>query len=294
MATWYAEIRCQRMYEAFYGFREKPFHVTADPTFLFPSRHHQEAMAHLLYGVRERLGFIMITGEVGPGKTTLAKALVHRLEGPVRTALILNPSYTGPQLLRAVLRDFGLLPNPEAQGPHSTRTLPGKGELLARLEQFLLHQAERGGNAALILDEAQALSVSALEQVRLLSNVETPKRKLLQIVLLGQPELTQRLASDTRLRALQQRVAVRYQIQPLEEQEVAEYIRHRLHAAGFEPGPLFTEGAVNLIARAAHGIPRQINLLCDQALLAGFVRETRQINETIVDQVLSSVTEEVT
>ncbi len=258
------------MYEAFYGFREKPFHVTADPTFLFPSRHHQEAMAHLVYGVRERLGFIMITGEVGTGKTTLAKALVHRLEGPVRTALILNPSYTGPQLLRAILRDFGLTPNKERP--------------LARLEQFLLEQAERGGNAALILDEAQALSASTLEQVRLLSNVETPKRKLLQIVLLGQPELTQRLANDARLRALQQRVAVRYQIQPLEEREVAEYIRHRLHAAGFE-GSLFTEGAVRLIADAARGIPRQINLLCDQVLLAGFVRETREINEYVVEQV---------
>lgn len=277
------------MYEAFYGFREKPFHVTADPSFLFPSRHHQEAMAHLLYGVRERLGFIMISGEVGTGKTTLAKALVQRLEGPVRTALILNPSYTGPQLLRAVLRDFGLLP--ELTDPESSRvarSFSGKGGSLALLERFLVQQAESGGNAALILDEAQALSASALEQVRLLSNVETPKRKLLQIVLLGQPELAQRLASDPRLRALQQRIAVRYQIQPLDEQEVAEYIRHRLHAAGLEQENPFSEGAVRLIARAARGIPRQINLLSDQALLAGFVRETRQIDESVVEQLLSA------
>lgn len=277
------------MYEAFYGFREKPFHVTADPSFLFPSRHHQEAMAHLLYGVRERLGFIMISGEVGTGKTTLAKALVQRLEGPVRTALILNPSTTGLQLLRAVLRDFGLLPEPaDPKSSRVVRSFYGKGAALALLERFLVEQAESGGNAALILDEAQALSVSALEQVRLLSNVETPKRKLLQIVLLGQPELTQRLASDPRLRALQQRIAVRYQIQPLDEQEVADYIRHRLHAAGLEQGNPFSEGAARLIARAARGIPRQINLLSDQALLAGFVRETKQIDESIIEQVLSA------
>ena len=269
------------MYEAFYGFSEKPFHVTADPAFLFPSRHHQEAMAHLIYGIRERLGFIMITGEVGTGKTTLAKTLVNRLEGPVRTALILNPTFSGIQLLQAILRDW------DTQTPYANTD---KGELLVSIERVLLDQAESCGNTVLIIDEAQALSASTLEQVRLLSNVETTKSKLLQIVLIGQPELSQRLASESRLRALQQRIAVRYHIQPLDEGEVAAYIQHRLRAAGSRGSPRFTEGAITLIAQASGGIPRQINLLCDQALLAGFVRESKEIDESMVEEAQYAVT----
>ena len=264
------------MYEAFFGFREKPFHVTADPAFLYPSQEHQEALAHLIYGIRERLGFILITGEVGTGKTTLVKTLIGRLEGSTRSALILNPTLSATELLRAVLRDFGL----------ETRK-DSRSELLVAIEEFLLCEAESAGTAVLIIDEAQALSVSALEQVRLLSNVETAKRKLLQIILVGQPELDQRLAQDRRLRALQQRIAVRYRIQPLRPEEVAGYVRHRLQAAG--PGGLtptrFTEGAVAVIAQKSGGVPRRINLLCDQALVAGFVRESQIIDESMVEEV---------
>ena len=268
------------MYEAYFGFREKPFHVTADPAFLYPSREHQEALSHLLYGIRERLGFIMITGEVGTGKTTLAKTLIGRLEGPARSALILNPTLSATQLLRAMLRDFGV-EEPDNGHPR-TRS---RSELLVAIEGFLLRQAEESGNAVLIIDEAQALSVSTLEQVRLLSNVETAKRKLLQIVLIGQPELDQRLARDPRLRALQQRIAVRYQIQPLSRQEVAEYVRHRLQVAA-APGEAlhFTEEALDAITQISGGIPRRINRLCDQALLAGFVRESKQIDESMIKQ----------
>ena len=266
------------MYEAFFRFREKPFHVTADPSFLYPSRQHQEAMAHLLYGIQERLGFIMITGEVGTGKTTLAKTLVQQLEGTIRSALVLNPTLSATQLLRAVLRDFG-------QGPSEGEPPPrSRGDLGMAIESFLLRQAEQGANAVLIIDEAQALPVSTLEQLRLLSNVETAKAKLLQIVLIGQPELGERLAADPRLRALRQRIAVRYPVQPLGPEEVSEYIRHRLQVAGSDGGTRFTEAAVAAIVRATQGIPRQINLLCDQALVAAFVRESREVDETMVDE----------
>lgn len=264
------------MYEAFFGFREKPFHVTADPAFFYPSRQHQEAMDHLLYGIRERLGFIAITGEVGTGKTTLAKALVGRLDGPVQSALILNPTLSPSQLLRAVLRDFGL---EQENSPARTR-----GDLLAAIETFLLGQAESKGNAVLIIDEAQALSVSALEQVRLLSNVETAKRKLLQIVLIGQPELDDRLSKDTRLRALQQRIAVRYRVQPLSEEETAEYISHRLQTAGPEGNVRFTPEAAAAVARITEGVPRRINLLCDRSLVAAFVKESQEVSESTVEE----------
>ena len=260
------------MYETHYGLQEKPFPTTADPSFLFLSRHHEEAMAHLLYGIRERLGFLMITGEVGTGKTTLAKALVEKLEAPAKSALILNPTLSGKELLVSILQDFGSTPN------GSTR-----GQLLATMERFLLKIAQAGSVGVLIVDEAQALMTGTLEQIRLLSNVETPKAKLLQIVLVGQPELSERLAKNHRLRALNQRIAIRYQIKPLAEKEVALYIEHRLRKAGRE-NPLFTEGAITAIAKASDGIPRRINLLCDRALLAGFVREVKTIDETVVKE----------
>lgn len=282
------------MYESFYGFREKPFHVTADPAFLYPSRHHQEAMSHLTYGIKERLGFLMITGEVGTGKTTLAKALIEKLPDPVKTALILNPALSGTQLLRNILQDFGASQeNPAAatNGTARTTTRMGstRGDLLRGIEQFLLEQARGGGTAVLIIDEAQALSTNALEQVRLLSNVETPKDKLLQIVLVGQPELSDRLAGDVRLRALHQRIAVRYHIQPMAQEEVAAYIAHRLKAAGAARPPEFTAQALEEIAASSGGFPRRINLLCDHILLAGFVQETQRIDLLLVKEAQAAI-----
>ncbi len=280
------------MYEAFYRFREKPFHVTADPAFFYPSRHHQEALYHLTYGIKQRLGFLLITGEVGTGKTTLAKALVDKLEYPAKTALILNPTLSGGQLLRAIVQDFGVLPNGSNENAKPRRSTLTRGELLYGMERFLLAEVQSGGTAVLIIDEAQALSASALEQVRLLSNVETTKTKLLQIVLVGQPELDERLVTESRLRALNQRIVVRYQIQPLGTEEVAAYIEHRIRVAGEKALARFTPGAMVLIARVSGGIPRRINLLCDQALLAGFVQESRTINESMVAQVHSTIAPE--
>ena len=234
----------------------------------------------MLYGIRERLGFIMVTGEVGTGKTTLSKVLVQRLGEPIRSALILNPTLNPTQLLRATLRDFGL----------DSAAAGNRGELLVAIEEFLLQQAKTEGNAVLIIDEAQSLSVSTLEQVRLLSNVETAKNKLLQIVLIGQPELSQRLARDPRLRALQHRIAVHYQIQPLTQEDVTEYIRHRLQTAGSDGNTRFTKEAIAVIARISQGLPRQINLLCDQALVAGFIRESKEIDESMVEEVSGILT----
>lgn len=271
------------MYESYYGFREKPFHVTADPAYLFPSRCHQEALNHLLYGVRERLGFGMITGEVGTGKTTLAKALLERLQPPIQTALILNPTFSPLQLLRVVVRDFGLEAEP---GRRSTGS--GRGALLETLERFLLGSAKAGGMGVIILDEAQGLSASALEQIRLLSNIETPKRKLITVILIGQTELEDRLRRDARLKALRERIAVRYCLSALDERQVAEYISHRLRVAG-GPGPtLFAPEAIREIARRSQGIPRRINLLCDQALLAGFVRQVGTIDRAVLEWALGA------
>ena len=276
------------MYEDFYGFRERPFHVTADPAFIYPSQHHQEAMAHLTYGIQQRLGFLVITGEVGTGKTTLAKALVEQLQAPTKTALILNPALSASQLLRAILRDFG-----GQQNGHS-KVSTMRGQLLEAIERFLLEQADLGAAVVLIIDEAQALSTSALENVRLLSNVETPKAKLLQIVLVGQPELDQRLNADPRLRALRQRIAIRYHIPPLDENEVAAYIQHRIQIAGAKHAPRFTGEAITSIARTSQGIPGRINRICDQALLAGFIRESYVIDETMVKEGQTSIsTEEI-
>lgn len=278
------------MYEAFYQLREKPFHVTSDPAFLYLSKQHQEAMAHLLYGVREQMGFLMITGEVGTGKTTLAKALVEKLEAPAKTALILNPNLSGTQFLKAVVRDFGVQKDGTAVA--CGEILHGnRGELLETMERFLIREAEAGNAVVLIIDEAQALGTATLEQVRLLSNIETPSKKLLQIVLVGQPELQERLRTNYRLRALHERIAVRYHLEPLEVAEVSHYIQHRIRLAGSATGaPHFTEEAVALVAHLSQGIPRRINLICDQALLAGFVRESPfEIDAALIRQGVESM-----
>jgi general secretion pathway protein A len=246
------------MYSDFYGFREAPFNITPDPRFLFFSDRHREAFNHILFGIRERKGFIQITGEVGAGKTTVCRAILEELGPAVRTALILNPYLSGSQLLRTLLTELGL-PAPE-----------DKVECLQVLNQFLLDQLVLGHDVVLFIDEAQDLADEVLEEVRLLSNLETDQRKLLQIVLVGQPELREKLNAH-RLRQLRQRITVRYHLAPLTREEMERYIEHRLHVAGANGAPTFSRWALGTIYRYSKGIPRLINAVCDKALLCGFV-----------------------
>ncbi len=253
------------MYEQFYGFHESPFNITPDPRFLFLSRRHREALDHLLYGLQERKGFIQITGEVGAGKTTLCRALLEQLGPAYKTALVLNPFLTCEQLLWLILVELGL--SPESQDRMSNLQL---------LNHFLLEQLTRGNDVVLLIDEAQDLDSELLEQVRLLSNLETDQRKLLQIVLIGQPEL-RTLLDRKELRQLRQRITVRYHIAPLSRSETDAYIQHRLHVAGANSRPSFQRGAIRKIHRYAGGIPRLINAVCDKTLLCGYVMGTDQL-----------------
>ncbi|HEY7863032.1 MAG TPA: AAA family ATPase [Thermoanaerobaculia bacterium] len=250
------------MYNDFYGLHEAPFNITPDPRFLFFSDRHREAFNHILFGIRERKGFIQVTGEVGAGKTTVSRAILSELPEDTHTALILNPALTATQLLRAILVELGLKP----------RKLD-RAQYLEILNAFLIAQAGDGRDVVLFVDEAQDLDGELLEQVRLLSNIETDQRKLLQIVLIGQPELRQKLDAPG-LRQLRQRITVRYHLDPLSREETGRYIRHRLRVAGAQDGrPSFTPWAIREIHRYSGGVPRLINAVCDKTLLYGFVND---------------------
>ncbi len=247
------------MYEQFYGLSAPPFSITPDPRYLFFSRRHLEAFEHMLYGITQRKGFIQITGEVGAGKSTLCRAVLEELGEHYATALIFNPMLSGVQLLRSILHELGL----DDSGNDRLR-------LAQRLNEFLLARVHAGQDVVLFIDEAQDLSDEMLEEVRLLSNLETDDRKLLQIVLLGQPELRARL-DRPELRQLRQRITVRYHLGPIDLEETDAYIRHRLSVAGSNGRPSFTPRAVKALHRYSGGVPRLINAVCDKALLAGYV-----------------------
>ncbi len=258
------------MYLEYYGLREPPFDLTPNPRFLFFSAKHREAFNHLLYGIRERKGFVQLTGEVGAGKTTICRAMLEQLGNHHATALILNPVLDADQLMKAIAMEFGL----KVKGLDRLETV-------AAINEFLLQLVEQRREAVLIIDEAQDLTNELLEQVRLLSNLETDDRKLLQIVLMGQTELRDRL-NDFRLRQLRQRITVRYHLRPLRLGEVGQYVQHRLEISGAKGAPYFSGGALWRIYRYSQGIPRLVNAVCDKCLLAGFVQQRDRIDYSAV------------
>lgn len=265
------------MYEAFYGLRDRPFNLTPDPKYLYLSEKHKEAFAHLLYGIKNRSGFVMVSGEIGTGKTTICRTLLNQLDDDTEVAFIFNPSLSPDELLRSINSEFGI--------ESKADSVLG---LIQELNAYLLQGAQDEKNCVLVIDEAQNLAPSVLEQVRLLSNLETESQKLLQIVLIGQPELAEHLALDE-LRQLNQRITARYHLEALGQEETLQYIAYRLRVAGGRRKVQFSKGAVRLIHRHASGTPRVINAICDRCLLIGYTKETRTITPGIVKQAIKEV-----
>jgi general secretion pathway protein A len=254
------------MYLDYYVLREKPFNLTPDPRFVFLSKNHKEAFAHLLYGINNRSGFIVLTGEVGSGKTTVLRALLSQLDQDHhRTALIFNPPLSPPALLQNINREFGILTNTS-----------DSSSLLDALTQFLLQQNDEGRTVVLVIDEAQDLEAPVLEQIRLISNLETDREKLIQIVLAGQPEFGQ-ILQRKELRQLNQRIIVRYHLQPMDFSDTVGYVNHRLEVAGRRGGVIFSRRALKRIYKYSGGLPRLINAACDRSLLAGYTRDKTRI-----------------
>ncbi|HOJ33696.1 MAG TPA: AAA family ATPase [Candidatus Hydrogenedentes bacterium] len=265
------------MYEAFFGLKEKPFNLTPDPRFLFLSEKHKEAFAHLLFGIKNRTGFVMVSGEIGTGKTTICRTLLSRLDPNTEVAFIFNPCLSPLELLRKINEDFGI----ETRG----ETIK---DLIDELNQYLLDKFAEGKNCVLVIDEAQNLSPSVLEQIRLLSNLETETQKLLQIVLIGQPELMDNL-NLPELRQLNQRITARYHLKALDRSETLQYIAYRLRVAGGRNRVWFTPRAIKAIYRASGGVPRVINAICDRALLIGYTLESRDITAAHVRQAIREI-----
>jgi type II secretory pathway predicted ATPase ExeA len=269
------------MYEQFFGFSQKPFNVTPDPKLLFMTDSHQEALSSLLYGIQERRGFISVSGEIGTGKTTLLNFLLSILDKKVKTIFIFNTNIPFEDLLKEILRNLAL------------RAFDGtKVSMIRKLNLYLLKTLERNENVAILIDEAQNLSNEVLEELRMLSNMETGEAKLMQIVLVGQPELETKLNSEG-LRQLKQRIGIRRQIRPLTEGESRQYIDDRLQKMGSMIKDIFTPEALDLICRYSAGIFRNINIICDNAFLIGYALKRKPIDAAIVREVFGDMGIEV-
>jgi len=261
------------MYTSFFGLGEKPFAITPDPRYLFMSERHAEALAHLLYGINEAGGFIQLTGEVGTGKTTVVRSLLERMPGHADVAVILNPQLTPVEFVLTICEELGIFMRDDDASSIK--------DLVDLLNKRLLEAHAKGRRVVVIVDEAQNLTPETLEQVRLLTNLETASQKLLQIILIGQPELREVLAR-VELRQLAQRITGRYHLNPLSRAETASYVNHRLKVAGSATGEIFSATALREVHRLSDGIPRIINVICDRALLGAFTQEQHRIGPAMV------------
>lgn len=261
------------MYREFYGLTRSPFEMAPDPAFLVLGESHREGLATLVYGVQSRKGFVLLTGEVGTGKTTLLHSLLGQLDSTTASAFIFNPRLEPLDFFHLVFDDFGI--------ETKCRT---KAEYLLALNSFLIERLEKDETALLIVDEAQNLSMDMLEEVRLLSNLETPSSKLLQIMLVGQPELNDLLAKPE-LRQLRQRIVLRHHLRPFDEKELDVYISERLRVAGHTGGEIFSRSARRKLFAVTEGIPRLVNIVCDGAMLSGYAQEKTKIGGNIIEEV---------
>src|SRR3989338_948873 len=258
------------MFRSFFGIKENPFSNTPDPRYVFMSRRHQEALAHLVYGVQGGNGFVLLTGEVGTGKTTISRCLVEQLPKNVDMALCINPRLNEFELLATICDEMGVF------YPILTNSIK---TLMDKINRHLIETHARGRRAVLIIDEAQNLAPRVLEQVRLLTNLETASAKLLQIILIGQPELKE-LLGRVELRQVNQRITARYHLDPLNIEEARAYIRHRLKIGG-PAEDIFRPGAVTEIFKRSHGVPRLINSICERCLLGAYAKNVRYIDEKL-------------
>jgi putative secretion ATPase (PEP-CTERM system associated) len=258
------------MYERFYNLRDRPFALSPDPDYLYPSRVHREALDYLRFGIEGHAGFVVITGEIGSGKTTLLQVLLRNLDGQTTVVRLVNTLLTGRELLESILLDLDVEHVP-----------PTKPQMLRELARVLIEQRSRGRRVLAVIDEAQNLSLDALEELRMLSNLETEKSKLIQIVLVGQPDLRDKLAMPT-LEQLRQRVTVRYHIDPLDVDETANYINHRLRRASIGAPLQFSRDVTDVVHARTGGVPRLINVICDAVLLFGYADEQRQVDVELV------------
>ena len=274
------------MYETYYGFSEKPFSLTPDPKYLYRSQSHGNAFDLLQYAIRRREGFVVVTGDIGTGKTTLCRALLEQIDRTTFTALVLNPFLTEEDLLKRILQDFGVISRDEVKAGRMANVT--KQELIETLYDFLLSLIPIKASAVLIIDEAQNLPLPVLEQIRILSNLETDKEKLLQIILVGQLNL-QTLLRSPEMRQLDQRVSIRYELKPLDGETVAAYVAHRLTIAGGGAAVAFTAKALQQVHRWSGGIPRLINLICDRALLAAFSVRANRVTPEMVTHAAESL-----